>query len=167
MQSEPTLHLLIEFLENNAFSDWVLVSNWGFAWLIALHSVGMGIAAGLGSAAMLRSTGLLAGIPRTALSRLFKVAWMGFWLNFFTGIALLVPRISEYMTDPTFLVKIGAVITAAICMARICKRISVQDAAGITDTNSQSYPLVVAGISCWILAVTAGRWIAYLSGMYG
>lgn len=152
------LSAAVQFLETNAFSEWVLISPWGFPWLIALHSVGMGIAAGLGSACLLRKSGYLTGIPESALPRLFLVVWVGFVLNLVTGVILLITRISEYLTDPTFLVKMAAVIAAAICMRQVQKR---------PLANSQIRALSAASIACWALAVAAGRWIAYLSGMYG
>lgn len=146
---------IVHFLETNAFSDWVLTSAWGFPWLIALHSVGMGFAAGLGSVAALRASGRLTAIPVDALPRFFLIAWLGFWLNFVTGLILLMTRISEYLTDPTFLVKMGCVLVAAAAL-RICQK-----------STSGSAMLAWLSIAAWMGAVTAGRWIAYLSGMYG
>ncbi len=168
---------LVHFLETNAFSEWVLVSPWGFPWLIALHSVGMGIAAGLGSAVVLRATGALLGIPASALPRLFAVAWAGFVLNLVTGFILLVTRVSEYLSDPTFLVKMAAVIVAALCLRRMQAVWQTPQGSKLSGTDEHSLEesrcvptlktFAYASITAWAVAVAAGRWIAYLSGMYG
>ncbi len=156
---------MLQALEASAFSEWVLVSFWGFPVMIALHSVGMGIAAGLGSVLALRVNGLLSGISVPTLGPLVRVAWWGFGLNLVTGVILLVPRISEYLVDITFLVKMALVLISAALLYFIQRALAAGRYQQLPDQAAVRF-LGWLSIVTWVGAITAGRWIAYLSPLY-
>lgn len=151
-------------LENSALTEWFLTSMWGFPSFIALHSVGMAFVVGLSLIVALRHFGFIAELSIATVHALIKIAWLGFALNVVTGVFLLSSRISEYLFDLTFLIKMGFVGAAAIGLRRM-QRDFVAFAESATPLRPSATPALT--LFCWIAAISAGRWIAYLSGMYG
>jgi hypothetical protein len=154
-------------IENSALIEWFLTSMWGFPVFIALHSVGMAFVVGLSLILALRYLGFVADISPSIVEQLIKAAWLGFALNVVTGVFLLLSRVTEYLFDPTFLVKITCVALAAIGLRmmqsdfRVYFRTRTQNAMAL----DRRYVAVLT-VLFWFGAVTAGRWIAYLSGVY-
>ena len=116
---------ILNAIENSAFIEWFLTSIWGFPVFIALHSVGMAFVVGLSLIIGLRYVGLLCDISFAIIEKLFLFAWFGFTLNFVTGLFLLSSRISSYIFDLVFLIKIALVIVSAVglhCMQKDFRR---------------------------------------------
>ena len=107
---------LLATLESTAFSEWVLTSMLGFPTLIALHSIGMAIAAGLSIFVALYLNRFLSGLAEEHLPRFLHLAMLGFLLNLVTGLALFVTRGTDYITNITFLVKMSLVLISAVIL---------------------------------------------------
>ena len=151
---------LLAYLESTAFADWVLISMLGFPTLIALHSVGMGVAVGLSLIAALRLNGVLAGMNAALIPCLLTVAVYGFWLNLVTGLALFVSRGTDYISSTIFLLKMFLVIVSAAILFRLRRRVGGEHA----DATTRRLAVVVS--VTWFGAVATGRLIAYLSDLY-
>lgn len=158
---------LLAYLETTPFADWVLISMLGFPTLIALHSVGMGVAVGLSLIAALRLNGVLAGMNAALIPRLLTVAVYGFWLNLVTGLALFVSRGTDYITSTIFLLKMSLVLVSAAILFRLRRRVGVAGALvdGAHADGSTRRLAVVVSVT-WFGAVATGRLIAYLSDLY-
>lgn len=154
---------MFEALENSAFIDWFFVSMWGFPTFIAVHSVGMALAAGLGLILSLRYFGFRDQFTEAVLGFLFRVAWIGFFVNLITGLALLASRISEYLVDPTFLIKIAFVLIAVFGMYMLHRDFRL---FGRRPEKNSMRVFACLMLIAWAGAITTGRWIAYLSGLY-
>lgn len=158
---------LLAYLETTTFADWILISMLGFPTLIALHSVGMGVAVGLSLIAALRLNGVLTGMSATLLPRLLSVAIYGFWLNLLTGLALFVSRGTDYISSTIFLLKMFLVVVSAAILFRLRRRVSASarlaDGAHV-DGRTRRLAIVVS--FTWFGAVVTGRLIAYLSDLY-
>ena len=150
-------------IENSALVDWFLTSMWGFPVFIALHSVGMAFVVGLSLVISLRYLGFLQDVSVDIVKKLIIFAWLGFMLNLITGIFLLMSRASEYLFDPTFLIKLGFVALGAIGL-RLMQRVFETYTQNPAALERRFIPIFT--MFCWFGAVTAGRWIAYLSGLY-
>ena len=158
---------LLAYLESTAFADWVLISMLGFPTLIALHSVGMGVAVGLSLIAALRLNGVLVGMKATLLPRLLTVAVYGFWLNLVTGLALFVSRGTDYISSAIFLLKMFLVIVSAAILFRLRRRVGAAALlAGGEHADGTTRRLAVVVSVTWFGAVATGRLIAYLSDLY-
>src|SRR5688572_1204988 len=114
---------LFAWLESTAVSVWIVESPslWAFPGILAAHTVGLGLLAGLSSALDLRLLGFARSIPPTAFARFRPVMWCGLWLNVFTGIALVVAYPTKALTNPVFYLKL-ALIAAALMILRILFR---------------------------------------------
>ncbi len=157
----------LSFLEDSAFSDWLLVSMWGFPSLIALHSVGMAVVVGLSLIIALRLNGWLDVIDAPLLSRLVGIAGWGFVLNFLTGLALFITRGSEYITAAMFLAKMLLVLASAGILFWLGFRFrQARPSSGVLSDDRPARALSVIAATLWFAAVVAGRLIAYLSDLY-
>ena len=154
-------------LESTAFSEWVLTSMLGFPTLIALHSVGMAIAAGLSIFVALYLNGLLSRLPQEHLPRLLHLAMLGFFLNLVTGLALFVSRGADYITSVTFLIKMLLVLISAISLGWLRHHLMELLTSSVNlyeDGLSRQVSLI--SIATWVGAIIAGRLIAYVGTLY-
>lgn len=154
-------------LEATAFSEWVLTSMLGFPTLIALHSIGMAVAAGLSFVVALYLNGFVAGSSGAHLPRFLHLATLGFILNFVTGLALFVARGSDYITNTTFLVKMLLVVISGAILVWL--KSSLAEFTGApheprSDALARHLSLVCS--VTWIGAIVSGRLIAYLGTVY-
>ncbi|MDG2089464.1 MAG: hypothetical protein P8J68_12080 [Arenicellaceae bacterium] len=154
-------------LESTAFSEWVLTSMLGFPTLIALHSVGMAIAAGLSIFVSLYLNGLLSRLAQEHLPRLLRLAMLGFFLNLVTGLALFVSRGADYITNVTFLIKMSLVLISAISLGWLRHHLMELLTSSVNlyeDSLSRRVSLI--SIATWVGAIIAGRLIAYVGTLY-
>ena len=157
----------LAYLEATAFSEWVLISMLGFPTLIALHSVGMGVAVGLSLMIALRLNQVLVDFDANLLPKFLSIAVWGFVLNLITGIALFVSRGQDYITSYIFLLKIMLVAVGAVVLFWLRRRFSrttLSTDVLVADGLAKSLSLVCA--ATWVGAVISGRLIAYLSDLY-
>jgi hypothetical protein len=149
---------LFRWLETTAFSLWILESPSLFAFpgILAVHTVGLGLLAGLNAALDLRLLGVAGGIPPGSFTRLLPVMWLGLWLNVASGIALVLAYPTKALTNPVFYLKL-ALITAALLMLRaVLRRLR-----GREEESRTLKILAAASLIVWAAAITAGRLLAY------
>lgn len=146
------------WLESTAFSTWVRESTSIFAFpiILAVHTIGLGLLAGLNAALDLRLLGFAARIPVVEFRRFLPVMWLGLWLNVISGIALLIAYPTKALTNPVFYLKLG-LIAVALSILRVVRRRALADEA----TPGTLKKFAVASLVCWAGAITAGRLLAY------
>ena len=64
---------MLEALQNTAFSQWLLVSEWGYPILLTLHSLGLAMLVGTIVIIDLRVLGLARSIPLLPIKRLMTI----------------------------------------------------------------------------------------------
>jgi hypothetical protein len=128
--------------------------------MIALHAIGMAIMVGLSLVIDLRVLGWFAGIPLPALQRFFKIAWIGFGINFVSGSALFAAQATSYIVDWVFLTKMGLVLLGAITAGILQPATANAGATGAVSGGTKA----IAGIAIvfWLVAIVMGRLTAYL-----
>src|SRR5271166_6453273 len=107
------------WLEATGLSTWVRDSPSVFAFpaILSLHTVGMGLVAGLNAALALRILGVAPQVPFAEMKRFFPVMWFGFWLNAASGVLLLIAYPTKALTNPVFYLKlllIALAVTSAV-----------------------------------------------------
>jgi hypothetical protein len=152
------------WLENSGFADWIRTSFVGYPLVLTLHSVGMAIMVGLVSMLNLRLVGMFDRIPYSALSKMLGLAWIGFGINFISGIAIFTSQATAYVSNVPFLIKIAAVfIGAGIAgyMQPVLSRESAtwEDRRDVPDSIRR---LAIISLSMWSVAIITGRFTAYL-----
>src|SRR5688572_32446634 len=77
-------------------------SLWAFPFVLILHTVGLAFLVGSSVAINVRALGLAPGVPFGPLGRYFLVMWLGFWVNAFSGVLLLITYPTKALTNPLF-----------------------------------------------------------------
>lgn len=140
------------WIESTAFSDWVRGAPTVFAFpaILTCHTIGMGLAAGLNAAIAFRILGVAPNVPIVEMRRFLPIMWFGFWLNFVSGIVLLIAYPTKALTNPDFYLKLALIAGGVWLVGKIRDRI-------------ETFPkgLAIASLVCWGGAITAGRLLAY------
>jgi len=155
---------LLTWISNTAFSTWLQESPsiWGFPLALSIHTIGMGVLVGANWAVALRVLGFAGSIPVARMRPLFGVMWLGFWLNTISGIVMFIAHPVERGTSPVFWFKMLAVVLGMVAVAALARQVDA------TSDNSRmparASRLAWASLVLWVVAVTAGRLIAYVGG---
>lgn len=150
------------WLEATPLSEWIVGSPslLAFPGILALHAIGMGLAAGLAAVLDLRILGVARGVPLIEFRRFQPVLWGGFWLNAVSGVLLLIGYPTKALTNPVFYLKLLLIAVAMVLFVRIDRLIRSGDAAAPATARSLR-PLAITSLVCWGGAITAGRLLAY------
>lgn len=154
----------LRWLEQTAFSDWVLTSLIGFPLMLSLHAVGMAVSMGLILVLNLRLLGLFNFVSYVFLRRALLLAWTGLSVNFLSGTILFVPRGVEYVGDPAFLTKITLIVFGLLNTGWLHRQL-IRESAVWGAEAAAPVPLrywAVASMFIWFGAITSGRLIAYV-----
>ncbi len=141
------------WLEATAFSVWMRESPSVFAFpmILAVHTIGLGLLAGVDVAHDLRLLGIAPRVPVAAFDRFLPVMWLGLGLNVVSGVALLLAYPTKALTNPLFYLKL-TLVAAAVILVRVIRR---------RQQSRVPTLLVVVSLLCWAGATFAGRFLAY------
>jgi hypothetical protein len=148
---------LFAWIESTAIHTWIVESPSLFAFpgILAAHTIGLALLAGVNGALDLRLLGFARGIPPATFIRLLPVMRAGFWINVLTGIALLIGYPTKAFTNPVFYLKLGLIAAAMVVMQALLRRAEEGGESPGTKT------LAAASLLLWAAAITAGRLLAY------
>ncbi len=156
--------VFLRWLEETRFSDWVLTSMIGFPLMLSLHAVGMAISVGLLIVLNLRLLGLFRVISWSFMLRALGLVWLGLCVNFFSGVALFLPRGAEYVRDPAFITKIFLICVGVSITCYLRKILASQ--SELWHVNRGAPPRLrfcaVISIFVWFGTIMSGRLIAYI-----
>lgn len=154
---------LLNWLESNSFSNWVLATSWVYPWVIAFHSIGMGFLVGVVSMIGIRVLGV-GSFPVAPLAKFLTVVRIAFVMNVATGLIMFVIDAQQFFFSPTFRVKMILILLGIITGWLLSTRIFGDKAIWDGEGGAPQSVKVIAGISlvCWAGAVVAGRMTAYL-----
>ncbi|NOT27779.1 MAG: hypothetical protein HOP16_16960 [Acidobacteria bacterium] len=144
-------------LEQSGLAIWIRESGvlYGYPLILFLHTLGLSTLVGLNWAIDLRLLGVGSRIPLAPLKKLFTLMWAGFALNFLTGSLLFIADATKHASNPAFTVKLLAVATAGVILATIQRR--------VFDGGRSGTVLAATSIACWLVALSAGRLMAYVA----
>ena len=155
---------VLVWLENSQLS--VFIREWpsilGFPSILFLHTLGLAMVAGAAIAIDLwiLQRPLLA-LPLRIVG-LNRTMWLGFGINLFSGLALLVAYPAKALTNWVFYLKMALVVLAVWISARIHRQLLPTDgarvAAGIAPL---ARAWAVASLITWLAAIVTGRLLAY------
>ena len=93
-------------LETTGFATWLRESGsiWAYPTMLTLHTTGMGVLVGANWALDLRFLGVASSLPLSGLERLFRAMWIGFWVNFVTGVMLFAADATTKGTTNVFVI---------------------------------------------------------------
>jgi hypothetical protein len=157
------MHSLFVWLETSAFSVWVRESTSVFAFptILAFHTIGMGLVAGLNAAMDLRILGFAPQVPLSELRRFFPFIWIGFWLNAASGVVLLIGYPTKALTNPVFYTKLAFIALGLIVLRAIRHRVFRDSTFDNSPLPTRVRGLATASLVCWAGAIGTGRFLAY------
>jgi hypothetical protein len=154
----------LESIQQSGFARFIgeSGSKWGYPFVLFMHTLGLGIVAGVNAGVALRLLGFGRNVALEPLERLFPLMWFGFILSALSGLALLATDPVTKLHQTVFWVKllfVGlGVVNMQLMRNRIFRGPSVAD--GVLPSNARM--LAMTSLFFWIGATTAGRLIAYL-----
>lgn len=151
------------WLESTAFSTWMRESTSIFAFpiVLALHTIGLGLIAGLNVAFDLRILGFAARIPVPEFRCFLPLMWLGLWVNVTSGLALLAAYPTKALTNPVFYLKLGLIVVALVILKVVRRRLLTEGMAPAMSMSRNVKILATVSLGCWAGAITAGRLLAY------
>ena len=154
----------LQSLQQSAFSKWVSESGslLGYPTILFLHTMGLGLVAGLSGAVNLRLLGFAPGVPVAPLARLFPAMWLGFAVSAASGLALLVADPVTKLSQVIFYVKVLFVALAVVNMQMLWTRVFRQPAAAPAPLPAGARTLAMTSMFFWLAATVSGRLIAYI-----
>ena len=151
------------WIEGTSLSIWLreTPSIMAFPFVLILHTVGLAFLVGVNVAIDGRLLGLARGVPLLSMRRYYRAMWVGFWVNAFSGVLLLIAYPTKALTNPLFYLKL-ALIALALAIGSLIRRRAAEGgvAAGATAARPLRL-LAAASLACWVLSITAGRLLAY------
>jgi hypothetical protein len=151
-------------LQDSAFTDWFLGSEsiWTYPTVLTLHTIGMAILVGASFVVHLRILKVADVIPLRQLQQLYRYIWIGFIINLTTGIVLFVAQAADRIVDPVFYVKMLSV-AVALWFGTLVKRRAINPGDAPQAATRQIRSIAAASLGLWIVAIVAGRLMAYLT----
>jgi len=154
---------LFQRMQDSAFTNWFLGSPsiWAYPFVLTLHTVGMAILVGASFVINLRVLQVSGLIPLHRLQPLYRFIWIGFAINLLSGLILFVTEAADRVADPVFYVKLAS-IAAALGLGVIVKRRAIDSPGAPEVTTGPSRSMAAASLALWMIAIVAGRLMAYL-----
>ena len=150
-------------LQDSAFTEWFLGSDsvWTYPTVLALHTMGMAILVGASFVVNLRVLQVAGDIPLRRLRPLYRFIWIGFVVNLATGLVLFITQAADRAVDPVFHVKLGSIAAALWFTSWVKRRLIDPENAPLAAVRRSRW-LALASIGLWVVAIVAGRLMAYL-----
>jgi uncharacterized membrane protein len=151
-------------VENTALATWIRESPslLAYAFILFLHSAGLALLVGFNAALDLRILGVGREIPVSSMDKFYPVMLIGFWINAVSGAGLLIASASEMLVSPLFYAKLGLILLAVLNLILLRKRVLQDPYVDKRPLPMQARFLAVSSLTLWTVAMTAGRFTAYL-----
>lgn len=147
------------WLEASALGVWARESDWGNPILLSLHAVGMATVVGSASVIDFRILGFASRIPVSSIDRLFTVVWLGFAVNFLSGLGLFAGDAHELFFLYVFQIKIGLIVLGVISMWLL------RDSVRGGEATPRAKAIAALSLLAWFSAIVAGRLIGYVESV--
>jgi hypothetical protein len=152
------------WIEQTPLSIWVREDLHAFFVILIFHALGMAFLVGGGMAVCLRVLGIAKAAPLEKFRGFFPVMWGGLSVAIASGLLLLAGYPAKALTNPVFAVKFTCLISAALLMRVIAKRLFPVAARG-EALPDWSRPIAAFALLFWVGGVTAGKFLPYTHHM--
>jgi len=151
-----------EWLQGLSIPTWIAESDsvWSFPTVLYLHSVGMGLSAGVMFIIALRLVGIGRPLPVSSLRVLFKIFWGGFVLNFLTGSLLFAAHATSTGYIPMYYAKLALILVGVVLAVPMGKFADSDASDGLIPSRVKA--LAFVSLAVWVGVITTGRLIAYV-----
>lgn len=157
------LPLVLRSIEESSFSTWLRESEspFGFYFVLLFHTFGLALLVGASALVDLRLLGFSPSIPLAPLKRFFRIMWIGFGINFATGVVLLISYPTKALTNPVFYAKLIMIGSAIWILTKLQKEVFGDTTATEADLMARGASLAKWSLALWLGVISAGRLLAY------
>jgi hypothetical protein len=150
-------------IEDSGFSTWLRESESPFAFYFVLlfHTFGLALLVGANAVMDLRILGVAREIPLAPLKRLFRIMWIGFGINAFTGVLLILAYPTKALTNPVFYTKLTLIALAIWIITLLRDRVFGDASLDEIAMMARGATLAKWSLFLWVGAISAGRLLAY------
>jgi hypothetical protein len=155
--------LIFKTIEESGISTWIRDSPSIFAYwfILSFHAIGMGLLVGASVVIDLRLLGVARDLPLSPLKDLYRIIWIGFWIQVASGTLLLIAYPTKAFTNPDFYIKLTLIGVAVAVMQMIKNRVFSDSTLSDSQMMMKGKALATWSLVLWAGAVTAGRLLAY------
>jgi hypothetical protein len=155
--------MIFKTIEESGLSTWIRDSPSIFAYwfILSCHAVGMGLLVGASVVIDLRILGVARDLPLSPLKDLYRIIWIGFWIQVVSGALLLIAYPTKALTNPDFYLKLTLIGVSVAVMQMIRKRVFSDSELSDSAMMMKGKALAMWSLILWAGAVTAGRLLAY------
>ncbi|MYZ49011.1 DUF2214 domain-containing protein [Propylenella binzhouense] len=149
-------------------ADWPIAaalrrSLYLYPFVNAAHLLGIALLIGAIVPADLLLLGVLRRPPAAAVAGLLTAsAGIGLALAVATGLLLFIVKPGDYAVNPAFLTKVGLVLLGTLNAIALRLTGAWRATLAGAPVPARVKAGVAFSLSCWLLALVAGRWIAFL-----
>lgn len=152
----------LAWLEQTTIGVWVREAPtlWAFPFVLYLHTLGLAVVAGLSVTLNIFVLRFPSRLTMPALEQFFPSIWLGFTVNFVSGILLLLAYPAKALTNPVFYAKLLLIALAMTQVEWLRARVFAtpgREAAADTAVRTGAY----VALFCWGGAIVTGRLLAY------
>ena len=151
-----------QWLQDLSISNWIATDEtiWSFPLILFLHSVGMGLTAGVMFMICLRLVGVGRPLPVSSMRMLFRIFWWGFVLNAITGSLLFAAHATITGNQPIYYAKLALIAVGVVLAFPLQKFVDGESSDGMIPASVKG--MAGVGLAIWVGVITTGRFIAYL-----
>jgi hypothetical protein len=156
----------LKSIEQLPLSTWIREGGaiYGYALILFMHTIGLGLVAGITCMMNLRLLGLT-NMPVKPLTKLYPLIWYGFYLNLLTGVLLIMADASTKLRNWDFWVKMVLIVAGLVIQKMIQKKMLAEPSNDAIPAGVRS--LAILSLVCWFGAILAGRLLAYVGPVAG
>lgn len=159
------MHEWLVWLEATALSTWVRESGslWAYPLVLTAHTVGMSLLVGASAVVDLRLLGVAPQVPLAPLAAVFRALWSGAAISLLSGLLLFGADASTKGATTVFFVKLGCIAVAIGVARRLEHTVNGRDGSSESAVPARVRLFAVLSLLLWASAITAGRFMAYLT----
>jgi hypothetical protein len=146
-------------IEETGLSTWI--RNDPFWAILSVHALGMAILVGACTVIAVRILGFSRDLPLMPLQRLYGFIWAGFWIQFVSGMLLLIGYPTKSLTNWDFYLKLVLIAVGMVLMSMIRKRVFRDATLSETEMMMRGKVLAACSLVVWFAVVTSARILAY------
>jgi hypothetical protein len=150
------------FVEGSDLSMWIRGDSMlAFPTIITLHTICMGLLAGVSSAIDLRILGAAPGVPLVPLRLFYPLMWFALGINAVTGVLMVIGYPTKQLTNPLLYIKLSLVALAVFLVHRIGIEVLSAAKQGQSALTARAKWMAATSLAVWASLIIAGRLLEY------
>ena len=152
----------LTWLQETEFVQFLASDPYAYPILLCFHAVGMATVVGIVWVMSLRVLGYPRGLTLETFETLSTVAFYGFLMNLASGLLIFSTEANRIIDNTEFLIKMAAILIGLVTVWYMSRSLKTMRAAGGQGVFPAPAKIIaVASSLAWLIAIIAGRYIAY------